>query len=274
MRNELKNLGRSFQRPVAVAFYVMAVVLLAAYILLYQYTPLETTLNDTLLNTITTVSALIVAGIATSIYRHYQPEDKPRLIWQNLMLSGWMWFSAELSWQIYDLFTGDVPTPSIADGFWFLGYLFFTLAFYHQYLLILPDKKENIRVIAIEVWLVILLLPALLLTALNSFTLPLYIDFFYPFADLAVGIAGLALILILRGGALMRPWIGLMLFGISDLMYAWAEKTDMYAMSAENGNILSLLIDTSYIAAYLLLGLGYLGHWVLLHYGVRTNRNK
>lgn len=274
MRNELKNLGRSIFRPVVAAYYVAVIVLLAAYILLYQYTPLEAALNDTLLNTITSLSALIVSIIATHIFRHYQPDDKPRLIWKNLMLSGWMWLAAELSWQLIDFLTGDVPTPGIADGFWFLGYIYFTFAFYHQYVIILPDKKETIRIAVIEIWLVILLLPALLLTALNSFTLPLYIDFFYPFADLAVGLAGLALILILRGGALMRPWIGLMLFGLSDLMYAWAEKTDMYAMSAENGNLLSLFIDTSYIAAYLLLGFGYLGHWVLLHYGVRTNRKK
>ena len=60
-----------------------------------------------------------------------------------------------------------------------------------------------------------------------------------------------------------------MVFGLSDLLYAWAEKTQLYEASAESGNFLSLLIDTTYLAAYLILGIGFLGHWVLLRYGLK-----
>jgi hypothetical protein len=43
----------------------------------------------------------------------------------------------------------------------------------------------------------------------------------------------------------------------------------MYAWSVENGNILSLVIDSSYLAAYLILAIGFLGHWMLLRRGLR-----
>lgn len=269
MRNELKNLGKSVLRPIVVAFYILSAVLITAYIVLYQFTPLEAKLNDMVLNSLITTGAFVTALVSTSIYRHYQPEDQPRRVWRNIMIAGWLWFLGELSWQVYAYIFGYVPMPSIADAFWVLGFIFFTFAFYQQYSIIVPANRDTIRTFAIGVWLVVLLIPAVFLTVIDAFTVGSYVEFYYPFADLAVGLAGLALVFIFRGGALMRPWIGLMVFGLSDLMYAWAEKTQIYAVSAENGNLLSLVIDTSYLAAYLILGVGYLGHWILLRYGLR-----
>jgi len=269
MRNELKRLGKSVFRPIVAFYYGLTIMLIAAYVVLYQFAPLEESLNDVLLNSVTSFSAFIAAIIATAVFRHYQPEDMPRTVWLYIMLAGWMWFLGEVSWQVLVFYQGEVPVPSIADFFWVAGFVFFTLAFHRQYSIVMPEKLESIRTFSIGIWLVVLLIPAILLTLTDSFSLPFYVDFYYPFADLAVGLAGLALILIFRGGALMRPWIGLMLFGMSDLMYAWAEKTNIYAFSVENGNTISLFIDTSYLAAYLLLGLGFLGHWVLLHYGLQ-----
>jgi hypothetical protein len=272
MRKELKNLGKSVLRPIVIAFYVLSATLIAAYVVLYQFTPLEAKLNDTVLNSIIATGALATALVSTSIFLHYQPEDHPRRVWRNIMIAGWLWFLGELSWLLYAYIWGDVPVPSLADFFWVLGFVFFTFAFYQQYTLIVPANTDTIRTYTIGIWLVVFLIPAIFLTVIDSFNLPTYIEFYYPFADLAVGLAGLALVFIFRGGALMRPWIGLMVFGLSDLMYAWAEKTQIYAVSAENGNLLSLAIDTTYLVAYLILGVGYLGHWVLLRYGLQPSR--
>ena len=260
-------------RPVVMAFYVMSAVLIAIYVLLYQYTPLEPILNDILLNSIITLGAFTTALVATFVFLQYQLEDNPRRIWLNIMIGGWLWFLGELLWQIYAYFNGSiVPVPSLADACWVGGFVFYTLAIYHQYTLVTPSQKDTIRTYAIGAWLVAMLIPAIYLTITDSFAIDYYIEFYYPFADLAVGLAGLILIFIFQGGALMRPWIGLMVFGLSDLLYAWAEKTQMYAVSAESGNILSLVIDTTYLTAYLILGMGFLGHWVLLRYGLRPNR--
>lgn len=273
MKNEIKNFSRSVARPVVAAYYLLAFGLLGAYFYLYQYSPLEPVVNDLVLNSILTLSALIVAIVATLTFLQYQPEDRPRRIWMNLMIAGWLWFLGEFLWQVYAFFNkNDVPVPSIADACWVIGFIYFTIAFYHQYSLVTPVSKDTIRTFAIGVWLLVWLIPALYLSTVNSFAVDYLVEFYYPFADLAVGVAGLALVFIFRGGALMRPWIGLMVFGLSDLLYAWAEKTQIYAVSAEGGNLLSLVIDTTYLAAYLILGIGYLGHWILLRYGLRTDR--
>jgi hypothetical protein len=94
------------------------------------------------------------------------------------------------------------------------------------------------------------------------------VDIFYSAADLAVGIAGSLLIFTFQGGAMMRPWLGLVVFGVTDFLYAWAEQTGLYAWSVENGNLLSLIVDSSYLAAYLILALGFIAHWTLLRYGI------
>lgn len=258
-------------RSAALVFYVLSAVLVTAYITLYQFTPLEPGLNDIVLNSIITLGAFAAAYMASLIFLRYQAGDQPRRVWSNVMIAGWLWFLGELLWQIYAYY-GDVPVPSVADACWVGGFVFFTLAFYHQYTIIDPAKKETFRTYAIAIWLVVLLIPAVFLSVTDSFAVNSYIEFYYPFADLAVGIAGLALVFVFRGGALMRPWLGLMVFGLSDLLYAWAEKTEMYAASSESGNILSLVIDTSYLAAYLILGFGFLGQWILLRYGWQPSR--
>jgi hypothetical protein len=269
MNSELNEFKRSASSPKALFAYAVAVVLIAAYIYFYQYAPLGAPFDNLILNTITSLAALGTATIATLVFRRYTSEDYPRKIWLYLMIGCWFWFAAEVIWQAYAYVFEEVPAPSFADLGWVLGFVAFTIAFYYQYAAIKPAHVETVRIYAIGTWIVILLIPLLLLTFWGAFTIESYIDFYYPFADLAVGVAGLALIFIFRGGALMRPWIGLMVFGASDLLYAWAEKTQMYAWSVENGNLLSLGIDLSYLVAYIILAIGFLGQLKLLHRGLR-----
>lgn len=270
MINEWNELKRTFSSPRAILSYAFALLLLAGYIVFYQFAPLGEPFDNLVLNSITSLAALAVAGVSTVVFLYYDPEDHPRKIWKNMMIGAWLWFFAEAAWQIYAFIFEEVPVPSIADFGWWLGFLFFTFALYHQYSAIMPGESETIRLYAIGAWLVVLLLPLSLLSALGTFTVESFVDFYYPFADLAVGIAGLALVFVFRGGALMRPWIGLMIFGVSDMLYAWAEKTGVYAWSAENSNALTLVIDSTYLLAYLIFGLGILGHWMLLRHGLRS----
>jgi hypothetical protein len=269
MINEFNELKKTAASSKALIFYFGAVFLFISYIVFYQFAPLGAPYDNLVLNSITSFASLIVAGVSTAIFLHYVPGDHPRKIWKHIMIACWLWFAAEVIWQVYAFLLEEVPSPGFADLGWVLGFVFFTFALYYQYSAIKPAHVETVRIYAIGTWIVILLIPLLLLTLWGAFTIEDYIDFYYPFADLAVGIAGLALVFIFRGGALMRPWIGLMVFGISDLLYAWAEKTHMYAWSVENGNILSLVIDSSYLAAYLILAIGFLGHWMLLRRGLR-----
>ncbi len=255
-------------------YYLIAVPLFFYYLYVYQYAPFSDQINNNLLNSITAFSALIVAGIASAIYLHYQPEDRPRKVWLNLMLGCWLWFFAETLWGILSFYTetGEVPTPSIADAGWVGGFIFFSIAFYHQYLIIFPAQKKKIIAACIGAWIFAALVPLIGFLISPTFTREAYINYYYPIADFAVGIAGIALVLAFQGGALTRPWIGLFVFTISDLLYAWAEQTGMYEWSSQNSSALTLAIDSSYLAAYLILGFGFLSHWILINYGLRGKR--
>jgi hypothetical protein len=248
------------------------VILLIGYILIYQFAPFKEPWSDIILNTLTPVAAAFAAIIASLIFFYYEKDDAPRRIWKSLMIGSWLWFAAEAIWSYQAMTLGEAPN-GIVDVSWVLGFIFFTLALYDQHSLINPSKKILYRNIVLGAWAVVLLIPVPIVFFTKVFTFKTYIDFFYPFADLAVGVAGILLILAFQGGSLIRPWIGLVVFGVTDFLYAWAEQIGLYSWSAENGNPLSLLIDSSYMAAYLILGLGFLGHWVLIRYGLTTNLN-
>ncbi|HSO11852.1 MAG TPA: hypothetical protein VLT51_05720 [Anaerolineales bacterium] len=252
--------------------YSLSAILLVGYVVVYMLYPFEGSWNDILLNTITAISSAFAAGIATSTFLHYEKDDMPRIVWQNLTIACWLWFVGEVIWGYFYVTLGDIPTGA-ADWTWVLGFIFFTLALYHQYILIAPSRKNFYRNIAIGAWVVVLLIPLAIVYFTNTLDLQSYIDFYYPFADLAVGIAGVMLMFAFQGGTLMLPWLGLVVFSITDFLYAWAEKTGVYAWSSENSNLLTLFIDTSYLAAYLILALGFLGHWILIRYGIQATHD-
>lgn len=250
--------------------YIFSAVLVFAYIVVYQFPPFKEPWNDIILNFLTAVSAVFSAVIGSFIFLYYEKDDAPRLVWKNLMIGCWLWFLAEVIWGYMAMTHGEVPI-GIIDVCWVLGFIFFTLALYHQYSLISPSKKNLHRNVSIGVWIIVGLIPLAIAYFANAMDIKTYINYFYPFADVAVGIAGIMLIFTFRGGSLVYPWIGLVVFGITDFMYAWAEQTGIYSWSAENGNLLTLVIDSSYIAAYLILALGFLGHWLLIRYGITAS---
>ena len=269
MNNRIHRSTPAFSLAV---YYTFAFILFAGYIFVYQTAPFEVAINDTLLNLMITFASLFAAIVATVIFFHYHPEDRPRIVWLNLALGCWFWFLAEAIWTAIYFVLGVVPTPSAADVGWVIGFIFFTIAIYHQYILILPAWKNRIMIIAFGSWAFVLIVPWLVLSIMRIFTLEDCINYFYPLADLGIGIAGLMLVYFFRGGLLMRPWLGMVVFGISDFFYAWAEQTGVYTWSVENNNLLTLAIDSSYLAAYLILGLGFLSHWILINYGLRGNQ--
>jgi len=251
--------------------YVLAAALLGGYVYIYQIYPFEGAWNDIILSAITALSAAFAAAVATFAFFQYDKDDQPRIVWKNLTIACWLWFVGEVIWGYYYVVFGEVPV-SIADLSWTLGFVFFTVALYHQYSLISDSKKIYHRNMAIGSWIVTLLLPFAIIPFLaDGWSIRTYVDFWYPFADLAVGIAGIMLMFTFQGGTLMRPWIGLVVFAFADILYAWAEQSGLYEWSSQNNGLLTLLIDSSYLAAYLILALGFMGHLLLLRYGLPSN---
>ena len=257
---------------ILITYYIFAVILIAGYVFIYQFAPFAGSINDTILNSVTTFASVFAAVVSTAIFFHYQPEDHPRIVWLNLAFGCWLWFLSEAIWSVLYFNLGEVPVPSLADAGWVAGFIFFAVAIYYQYVLILPSWQNRIRNIVYGVWAAALIVPLLALSATHILTLENYVNYFYPLADLAVGIAGLILVYFFRGGMLMRPWLGMVIFGVSDFLYAWALQTGIYGWSVENGNLFTLFADSSYLFAYLFLTLGFINHWILINYGLLGNQ--
>jgi len=253
-------------------FSAFALTMLAGYVYIYQVAPFEEKLNNAALNILTALAALLAAGSASAVFLHYHPEDFPRKIWMYVAFACAWWFLAETVWGVIAFYRGEVASPGIADAGWVIGFLFFTFAFYYQYIAIYPEKKNQIISVALGAWALAIFAPLASLLATNSFTAEAYINYYYPIADLTVGIAGIALMFVFYGGALARPWVGLVILGISDSFYAWAEQSGLYAWSANNSNLLTVAIDSTYLAAYLMMSVGFLVQWILIHYGVSAKR--
>jgi len=69
-------------------------------------------------------------------------------------------------------------------------------------------------------------------------------------------------------GMLARPWFGLFVFALSDGLYAWATISGLYAYETAAGNLLSLIIDLTYILAYLAVAWGVFQQYLTLCFGV------
>jgi len=252
-----------------IAYYLFSVVLIAGYVFIYQSAPFEGILNDTVLNILIALASLLAAVVSTANFRHYQPEDQPRTMWRYIMLASWSWFLSEVVWDVLYFKVVEVPTPNVADIGWIAGYVFFAVAIYYQYVLILPSMQNRIRNIIYGVLSLVVAMPFLALSIMGDFTLENYINYFYPFFDLSIVVAGVIVIYFFQGGMLMRPWLGMIVFAVADFLYAWAIQTGIYSWSVDTGNSLTLIADSSYLFAYLILALGFISHWILIKFGLR-----
>jgi hypothetical protein len=254
---------------------IAAVILTAIYILIYWLQPFAQIWNTIFSDLFLVIAASFAAIIATLIWVHYDPSDLPRRVWGHFAIGLWLWVIAEMIWGYLNVTQGEVPEGP-ADVFWTISYLFFAQALLVQYqILAHPTQRELISRSSIAILFLLalfLLIYSVLRSASGSTSnLDTAINSFYPAADLLLALIALWLARNFVGGAFSRPWLGLLAFSFADLLYAWIEVSGLYAWSASQGNLLSGISDVVYLAAYLVLGLGIMSHWVFLKYGLRSS---
>lgn len=252
---------------------IISVALLGLYILVYWFEPFSEFWNNFLSNFFLQVISLFAAIVTTMIFLRYEKTDAPRQVWGPFAVGLWLWFGGELFWGILNLTVGDVPI-GLPDVFWVTSYFIMGLALMNQYRILFQPELKTI-------WLWVLLFGLSLFAStwlmasvfFNTFSesnpLDVFVNSFYPVGDLLLSIIALWLAHKFMGGAFARPWVGLLVFSVADLSYAWLEISGTYAWSLEQGNILSTISDVMYLAAYLVLLLGVLYHWLFLKYGLR-----
>ena len=252
-----------------------AVVITAAYVYLYQFDTTTSLWKSLYLSFIPAVVAALGAILATLIWRQFDPADRPRAVWRNLALSLWMWTIAEVIWAVYLQVQETAPVVSLADIPWVVAYFFFSIALLQQYRLVFrPTSKQEQRfVVAAIVTIVILSMAgtAVLRRIIGTPEGPLatFLNVFYPLSDLALAIVALTLARAFGGGRWARPWIALLAFTVADTLYTGLLLSGLYAFSVERGNVLSLIADTAYLDAYVVLALACHAQLLLLRRGPR-----
>jgi len=266
----------SFQRVLWLAG-ILSLVYASAYFVIYWYQPFSEFWNNLLSNLFTQFASLIGAVIAILIWSMYERSDAPRAVWGYFAIGLCLWFAGELTWGYLNMTVGEVPI-GLQDVFWIVSYLFFGQALIRQYrILRQPSMRElwTRALVGIAAVLVLVFVISWVVVSKTE-TQNLFnavVNSFYPAADLTMAVVALRLARNFSGGAFSRPWLGLLVFTVSDFMYAWLEASGMYAWSLEQGNILTAVADVTYVVAYLVLALGVLYQWLFLKYGLRSVRD-
>jgi hypothetical protein len=206
----------------------------------------------------------------------YEKNDAPRRIWGFFAFGLWLWVMGEVTWgyQNLTLPNGEVPI-GVSDVFWVVAYYFLGQALLSQYqLLVRPTKSElTKRVVWVVLFLAVvfvLIFSVLLWLDISANVVDTLVNAFYPAGDITLALAAIWLTRNFQGGALGRPWIGLLVFTFTDLMYAWLQLSGAYAWSLDQGNLVSGFSDIIYFSAYLVLGIGSFSQWLFLKYGLRS----
>ncbi len=247
---------------ISIAFMV---AILAGYVFVYQNSPFSDDLNKFLLDLADPFAALLAAISVTAVLFYYRKEDKPYPVWLYFILGMWAWVLAESIWSWIDFTSGQSPNIGLPDVFWLIGYGFLTIALRSQYQLVYRTKIAWWKVIA--VWAGIVLAVLAVFLARVEFTLENFVNYLYPAIDFALCIVSFRLFMAFGGGKLSRPWLGLFVMGVSDFIWAWLQATGQYKASSDAGTWLSVFTDTTYVAAYLILAIGFLMQYLLLRFG-------
>lgn len=259
---------------------VVVLLVLGVYVFIYQTDLLPTGWADMLTSGMVVVAAIAAAVTASLVTRYYTTGTPLRLIWLHFSLALWGWAIGESIWMAEYMSGGsDAAHLSPADVFWVLSYILFILSLYRQYNLIhRPARRKGLLFLAasLAIVLVITFVSGYWLTLSNpqADRLETYVNTFYAVGDIALAIGALLIASAFRAGALGRPWLGLVVFSVSDLLYAWAETSGFYAWTIAQGNLLTTVIDTTYLLAYLVVAFGCYLQLILLSYGPRLKHDQ
>lgn len=247
---------------------IAVLVFIAIYTVIYMQGPFPGIWNDILIDLFPVIAAALTAWLATMIWTRFEQTEIPRHIWRYFAIGLWLWAIAELVYGYLDITTEEVSI-GIPDVFWVAAYIFFAHAIFIQYrLLANPEKQELLKRILFAVLFLVILYSLTYLVLVTWVHAPsgleAAVDAFYPVADFFLALVAIWLIRHFRGGAFARPWLGLLAFSFTDLLYAWIDTAGIY----EQASHWTTLFDTTYFAAYLILGLGLLSQWAFLKYGL------
>ncbi len=263
---------RSGNRPLRLAALLGAVGLLIATLL---YIPAV----DSVFNPLVRVGvyyavllffAFLAAGQGMRLWRSFGRGEVLRAIWLSLTLGLLLWALAEGVAAYYEfILRQDIPYPSPADALWLLAYIPLSAGLYLRFrsLRVVLEARQWAYVLLpflaiLVLGLILVILPLLLDTSYGTLVERL-IGAAYPVGDLMLLLGVLLSALALAGGELGRMWRlvagGFLVVAVSDLLFTYASWNGLYVYDSPV-NWLTAVIDLTYLASYILIGIGVLGH--------------
>jgi hypothetical protein len=251
---------------------LVAILLMTGYASVYLIPAVaESEWGNAVSNFLIILAAVLSAAAATMLWAKHDRSDAPRRIWMFYAIGLWLWAMAEISYTVINLRYGNVD-KGWPDVFWVSAYLFFVAALLWQLRLLFHFSFRRLWMHVLGTILIFGILLVLLASGLarlagHPLGVASLLDAFYPLGDLAIGIYVLWIVITFRQGRLARPWFGMFVFAVADLMFALLDAKDSYAFLIDPRNFLSTITDLVYFAAYLIVALGCFSLWLLLIYG-------
>jgi len=259
---------------------VVFAILLSLILWIFFTEPLSQSLspfwNDKLIDVLVFIPAVGAALAATLLTRQFEKEEIPYHIWQAFAIGLWFWVAGEISGMIYDAIYWDTVYPDLrlTDMFWLLGYFFLGLSLFYQLRLVYGAQNSKSRRLYLGLFTLALLITAWLTNLAEkaglgegSAWIILFITVLYPVFDLTEGATAIWLSFLFGRGQWSRPWLGLILFALSDSIntFYWLGGYDFISIMAQD--VLNFLSVASYPASYMVAGLALLSNYFILRYG-------
>jgi len=251
-----------------VYFVIFLGLLLGIYIWVYLVAPLPGVGNNLLVNLIYVVFSAYPAIILWKILRFYDKSEVPRGIWLGFFIGFVLFLLGDVSWSLWNILFGEVPTPSVAEFFYIPAYIFLATGLFCQYGLIFPVNKIK-RMIASHVlfWFFGISVAAVIVFLRSGgISLDDLIEYLYPVLDLLLAVIAISLIRTFAHGSLARPFWGFLALFFADLTYAILMESGSYSFVVVDLHLGSLIADVFYALAYITFALGFWTHYAVLKY--------
>ena len=220
------------------------------------------------LGTLNAFITVVIAGCATGFCWYYwsilNKADPIEKVWRILGIGLGLWTVAETIWSFQILRGGEISYPSLADGLWVAGYVFYFLPFILLYRLlqINPSARTIAGVFGFAI-LYIIVVTVYVITPIiqdpGSSWLEKTLGAIYPIGDLVVAVGASLVALALMGGAFSWVWtfiaVGFLSQSFSDTLFTYADWNGLY-MPDGSLNFLSIMVDMTYILGYALVAIG------------------
>jgi hypothetical protein len=209
------------------------------------------------------VFAFLATLFAARAVRMFEPGMISRRVWLLFGAGLTVLTVSESLWLVVYFSGQPAAYPSIVDISWAIGFIpvLISLVLHYRALNVQLSLRRKLIVLAIYLGILVTVLALLLGYILSNpghvAAMQILISAYYLVGDLGVAfIATLSLVFVGRG-LVNRPWryivVSILLFAVAGLAFSYGTWTDLYATGR---NLLSGIVDTAYLAGYVLAAAG------------------